>query len=55
MPPIHAFTFTKLRIALEDMNTSRWVSNVVDGWDRVEECIDWCIPVFQEAICVALI
>ena len=52
MSPIQAFTLTRLCIALKDMNTSSWVSNIVNGWNRVEECIDWCIPIFREAICV---
>jgi hypothetical protein len=52
MSLIQAFTFTGLCIAPEDMNTPSWVPNVVDGWDRVEEGIDWGIPVFHEAICI---
>ena len=49
---IQAFTFTKNCIALEDMNMSSWVANVPNAWNRVEECIDWCVPVFREVICI---
>jgi hypothetical protein len=46
MLSIQAFTFTTLCIALKDMDTSSWVSNIVDGWDRVEKGIDWGVLVF---------
>jgi hypothetical protein len=46
VPPIQAFTFATLRIALKDMGTSSWVFNIVDRWDRVEKGIDWGVPVF---------
>jgi hypothetical protein len=52
--PIQAFTFTKLCIALKNMDTSSWVANIVDGWDWVKECIYWCVPVFREAICIMI-
>jgi len=52
MSPIQAFTFTSLCIVLEDMNPLGWAPNIVDGWDRVEESIDWGVPVLQEMICI---
>jgi hypothetical protein len=52
MSPSHSFALTSLRVALEDMNTSRGVSNIVNRWDRVEERIYRCVPVFCEAICI---
>jgi hypothetical protein len=45
MSPIQAFTFTSLCVALKDMNPLAGASNIVDGWDRVEESIEWGIAV----------
>ena len=46
------FAFTGLHVALKDVNTLSWVTNIVNCWDWVEECINRCAPVLCKAILV---
>ena len=52
MSPARALALTCLRIALEDMNTSSWVSYIINRWDGMEECVDWCVPILCKVICI---
>ena len=52
MSPAHALALTCLHIALEDMNTSSWVSYIINRWDGMEECVDWCVPILCKVICI---